>query len=80
MAIQALAIIDEMQAKLEIVELLKHEFFEEILKSDQADLHTYFGEEIAILMNQHAQIELSYKENNIGPDGKPHDEAILQPD
>jgi len=43
---RTISIIEEMHSKLEIVELLKSEFFEEILKNDAPDMVNSFGDYI----------------------------------
>lgn len=59
-----------MHAKLEIVELLKSEFFDEILKNDAPDMIQAFGEHIGQLLITHAELEKSFKANNLWPDGR----------
>lgn len=65
-----------MKIKLEVVEMLKSEFFEEIQKPDAPDLAEIFDEVTASILLSHAEIEQGFKTNNIGPDGRINDEQF----
>ena len=47
------------------------------MKQDAPDVTTMFGDTIGTLMLTHAEMEASFKANNIGPDGKVHEENFL---
>ena len=72
-ATRVIAILGEMKEKMEIVELLRSEFFEEILKPDAPDMIERFGDQLGTLMHHHAQLEASFKAT-LKPDGKVNDD------
>ena len=67
---RTIAIMEELQKKLEIVDLLKSEFFDELMKVDHQDMTQYFGDHIGQLLHFHAELEKSYKTHNVWPDGR----------
>lgn len=51
------AILNDLLLKAEVVEMLKSELFDEILKPDAPDLAQIFDEDTANLLLGHAEIE-----------------------
>lgn len=47
------------------------------MKQDAPDLTEIFGDDVGTQMLTHAELEASFKANNIGPDGKVHEENFL---
>ena len=62
-------LLKETCQKLEILSYLTSELFDALQKSEQ-DLSSSFGRELAELLRVHAELEQSFKANNVGPDGK----------
>lgn len=62
-------ILDDIVAKCEIVGYITAELFQNILAQDY-DLEEIFGAELADLLLHHAQLEKSFKENNLTLDHK----------
>lgn len=62
-------LLKETCQKLEILSYLTSELFDSLQKSEQ-DLSSSFGRELAELLRVHAELEQSFKANNVGPDGK----------
>lgn len=67
-------ILDDILKKCEVVSFISSELFNNILTQDY-DLEEYLGLELADLLLYHAQLEKSFKENNLTLDHK-----ILLPD
>lgn len=61
--------LDELILKVDVVALLSSELFQTIITQD-VDLEDAFGRDVADLMVSHAELEKSFKENNITPEGK----------
>jgi hypothetical protein len=55
--------------KIEVVSCITSELFQNILSQDY-DLEEYFGQDLAVLLQVHAQLEKSFKENNLTLDHK----------
>ena len=62
-------ILDELLEKVNVVALLSSEFFQSIITQD-VDLEDAFGRDLADLLVSHAELEKSFKENNITPESK----------
>lgn len=62
-------ILDDLVKKCEIVSYMTSEMFQNILSQDY-DLEEFFGHDLAQLLLFHAQLEKSFKENNLTLDHK----------
>lgn len=75
-------IVNELVEKLKVLSLLNSDLFDEVFKREEEDLSQIFGQQVGQLLYQHANLEQSFKQNNIGPDQKmiPLDDPFIQDD
>jgi hypothetical protein len=69
-AMRVYKLLSEICDRVKVLALLNSKVFEEIAKKELDELVHIFGPKIGPLMLEYANLEQSFKKNNIGPDGK----------